>query len=113
MAQREVLINGLLCQQDTTGILISGATFQNKDLLKQNGAVWNPEKKMWVFSPGTDISFLRPKPKPKSTQIPLKKVYRTWICAKKKATIDPFDIQGPMIWVCECHGSWKSDYAGT
>jgi hypothetical protein len=112
MAHKERLINGLLCEYELEGIFISGNTFANKELLKQHGAAWVPEKKVWSFPLGTDISFLR-LPPPPPPRPPVQKVHRTWICAKKKSTLDPDNPQGPLLWVCECHGTWKSDYDGT
>ena len=103
----ETLNFGLFLQKTSEGLEISGKTFYSKEALKALGGVWQSDKKVWVLPLTTDVASLRlPQPK-------LKKVFRTWICANKKATFDPFNPQGPLIWVCDCCGTWKSDYDGT
>jgi hypothetical protein len=40
------------------GVLVTGKTFDVKDILKAKGAVWNPSKSAWFF-PKTDVDTLR------------------------------------------------------
>jgi hypothetical protein len=103
---------GLFATPGTEGIEISGQTFAAKFTLKQMGAKWNAGTKTWVFPTGTDLSSLQ-LPPPPPPQKKLKKVFRTWVCGKKEARLDPYNPQGPMIWVCDCCGTYKSDYDGT
>jgi hypothetical protein len=105
------LAYGLVATPTDQGLEISGQTFQSKDRLKEMGAKWNAQKKLWVLPSGTDLSGLALPPRP--PQPKLQKVFRTYICGYKKAQLDPRDPQGPMIWVCDCCGTYKSDYSGT
>ena len=40
------------------GVLVTGKTFDVKDILKAKGAVWNPAKSAWFF-PKTDVDTIR------------------------------------------------------
>lgn len=106
---------GLVATTTDEGIEISGKTYFVKDRLKEMGARWEAQKKVWVVPHGTDLSEFAPPPPPppRPPQAKLQKVFRSYICAKKKAHIDPRNPQGPMIWVCDCCGTYKSDYDGT
>lgn len=107
--QMEPLNFGLFLLKTPEALEISGKTFFSKESLKALGGTWDGQKRVWVLPLEANLQSLRlPPPKPQ-----LKKVFRAWICAKKRATLDPYDPQGPMLWVCDCCGAWKSDYAGT
>lgn len=115
MTSSETLRYGLLLFKQSDCFEIKGQTYDNRDLLKSLGAKWNPERKAWILPLTTDLSSLKlPPPPPRQTPVrKLKKVFRTWICDKKQAQLDPYNPQGPMIWVCSCCGTYKSDYDGT
>lgn len=100
---------GLFASTTPEGIEISGKTFDNRERLKLLGAKWNKETKVWVLPLTTDLHSLEQVAHVK----PRQKVFRTWVCGNKTAKIDPRDPHGPMIWVCSCCGTYKSDYDGT
>lgn len=114
----ETLAKGLFMKQTPEGLEISGKTYDNRDLLKSLGGKWNAEKKVWVLPLTANVELLRqppppPAPAPVPRPVPRQKVFRTWICGNKKAKLDPYNPQGPMIWVCSCCPTYKSDYDGT
>jgi hypothetical protein len=106
---------GLTALQTQEGIEISGRTYDSREKLKTLGGKWNAEKKAWILPPDADLSSLRrPPPAPRAAATPrMQRVFRTWICGKKVAKINPENPQGPMIWVCSCCPTYKSDYDGT
>ena len=104
------LINGLLATEKVSQFYISGNTFDNKDMLKSMGAKWSADNKMWVLPAGTNITpLLAPPPPPPMRYL---KSDRKWICAKKKATFNPENIQGPLMWTCPCCPDFHSFYTG-
>lgn len=126
-----VLNYGLLATTTAESIEISGRTFDSKERLKALGAKWNAEKKAWLLPLGTDLSSLAlPPPPPLSASMRqqiadyhLELSYRRFggvtrsrhgrCCAAAKTKLDDFNPQGPMWYVCEKHGNYKSDYDGT
>lgn len=109
---------GLIATQAPEGIEISGRTYDSREKLKSLGGTWNTTKKVWILPSDADLSSLRrPPPAPAAAPVerrqPLQRVFRTWICGKKVAKINPDNPQGPMIWVCSCCPTYKSDYDGT
>ena len=107
MASMKPLAFGLFATTTSEGIEISGKTFDNKERLRALGATWNKETKVWVLPLTADLHSLEQTVKPKQ------KVCRTWICGNKTARLDPRNPHGPMIWVCSCCGTYRSDYDGT
>jgi len=106
---------GLTALQTPEGLEITGRTYDSRDKLKALGGKWNAEKKAWILPPDADLSSLQPPPPaPRTAPLPrMQKVFRTWVCGKKVAKINPGNPQGPMIWVCSCCPTYKSDYDGT
>ena len=100
----ESLAYGLSAMNTPEGVEIGGNTYPNRHRLKALGGVWQKEKKVWLLPVSADLTSLQPR---------RQKVFRTWICGKKVAKIDPWNPQGPMIWVCSCCPTYKSDYDGT
>ena len=132
MSAKEQLRNGLYAETSAEGTLISGKTFENKEMLKQMKAVWIPEVKMWRLPPGTDLQPLRlqvpaahvalsqtrtsvPQPVPRTRQVNLyaNRPRRYGACCSKcKTRFDEDRPDGPLWYVCPDHGTWKSDYTG-
>jgi hypothetical protein len=121
---------GLLATTTTESIEITGYTFDSKERLKALGAKWNAEKKAWLLPLGTDLSSLAlPPPKPISESMrqqmadySISDAYLRRVrgrsrhgrcCVEAKTKLDDFNPQGPMWYVCEKHGNYKSDYDGT
>jgi hypothetical protein len=121
---------GLLATTTTESIEITGYTFDSKERLKALGAKWNAEKKAWALPLGTDLSSLAlPPPKPISESMrqqmadySISDAYLRRVrgrsrhgrcCSEAKTKLDDFNPQGPMWYVCEKHGNYKSDYDGT
>ena len=119
MASAEYLLNGLIAETSGEAIWISGATYDNRELLKSLGATWVPAEKKWRLPVGTDLSSLRPPPRPRVIYEPNLWVYdrvrdrrNRECCSQCKRRFDDENPQGPMWFVCPVHGKWKSDYTG-
>ncbi len=114
MPEVERLGNGLTLKRRPDVLEISGWTYEHRERLKALGGKWQPDQKVWLLPIGADLTEFKPVPVPRQPKpVPtLQKVFRTWICIKKKAQLDPTNPQGPMLWVCPCHGTWRSDYTG-
>lgn len=121
---------GLLAKTTSECIEITGRTFDSKERLKALGAKWNAEKKVWVLPLGSDLSSLElPPPAPLSTSMrqqiadyTISDAYLRRVrgrsrhgrcCTEAETKLDDFNPQGPMWYVCQKHGNYKSDYDGT
>lgn len=118
---------GLLATTTAESIEITGRTFDSKDRLKALGAKWNAEKKAWLLPLGSDLSSLEVPPLSASMRqqiadYTISDAYLRRVrgrsrhgrcCAEAKTKFDDFNPQGPMWYVCEKHGNYKSDYDGT
>lgn len=86
----EQLKHSLKAERTDEGIVITGRTFDSKDLLKGMGARWNPERKAWVLPVDTDLSDLRlppPEKKPRVKKEPVEQPKPWWFCGCPGARI--------------------------
>ena len=118
---------GLVAKTTPDSIEITGRTFDSKDRLKALGAKWNAEKKAWVLSRDADLSSLELPPvsasmRQQMADYSISDSYLRRVigrsrhgrcCSEAKTKLDDFNPQGPMWYVCEKHGNYKSDYDGT
>jgi hypothetical protein len=84
------LKHSLKAETTDEGIVITGRTFDAKEMLKQMGARWNPEKKAWVLPVGTDLTDLilpPPEKKPRVKREPKQPPPKPW-------------------WFCGCEGAY-------
>lgn len=121
----ETLAFGLNAKTTPEGIEISGKTFDNKERLKLLGAKWNGEKKVWVLPLDSDLSSLKVPPISASMrqQIADYAISDAYLrrgrsrhgrcCSAATTKFDDYNPQGPLWYVCETHGTYKSDYDGT
>jgi hypothetical protein len=95
-------------------ILISGKTFDSKDLLKSLGGVWVPDLKKWKLPLTADLSSLQPQvkvpPRPPPRTDFLGKPMVRRCCQNCKVMYDKKRPDGPLWFVCPTHGTWQSDY---
>jgi hypothetical protein len=130
--RRETLINGLVAEFYPDGILISGRTFDSKDVLKALGGVWSPPLKKWKLPLTADLSSLTPQiPSQSQPQNQPQRQIRVnqyepnmWVydrmrdrgrrqcCSQCKTEFDKVRPDGPLWFVCPQHGKWQSDYTG-
>lgn len=130
MTTYEYLIGGLVAEKTHEGISIRGNTYQHRELLKSLGAKWTPSEKAWKLPAGTDLSSLTPPPPPplsasmrqqiadymisdRYLRLGVRRSRHGRCCSEAKTKLDDFNPQGPMWYVCEKHGNYKSDYDGT
>ena len=72
------------------GIVITGRTFDAKEILKGMGARWNAEMKAWVLPPDTDLTDLKlppPEKKPRVKKEPVEQPKPWWFCGCPGARI--------------------------
>jgi len=112
MTTYEYLLYGLRAEITLEHILITGSTYNNRDLLKSLGAKWSPDKKAWALPYGTDLSSLRPPPRPQYLPLPARCRYGGRCCSQAVASFDKENPQGPLWYKCPVHGTWKSCYTG-
>lgn len=128
--RRENLINGLVAEFYPDGVLISGRTFDSKDVLKALGGVWSPPLKKWKLPLNADLSSLTPQipsqPQPQPQPQPRVMQYEPniWVydrvrdrrrrqcCSQCKTELDKYRPDGPLWYICPVHGKWQSDYTG-
>ena len=117
MANQEKLAYGLVLTRLPESLMISGNTFNWRQALKDLGGTWNSDQKVWSLPLNADLSaFIPPKPVARIKVAPTTQYLRSdriWVCVKKQARLDPRNPQGPLIWTCECCGTFKSSYDGT
>ena len=122
------LYSGLKATQAEDAILLSGKTFDYKDLIKSiPGAKWDAQQKLWRLPLGSELSPLVPPPPSAAMRQAMADYYisdsylrrvcgRTrhgQCCSEATTKLDDFNPQGPMWYVCTKHGNYKSDYDGT
>lgn len=125
------LYSGLKATQAEDVILLSGKTFDYKDLIKSiPGAKWDAQNKLWRLPLGSDLSPLVPPPPPPPSAAMRQAIadyyisdaYLRRVCGRNKngrccseatTRLDDFNPQGPMWYVCAKHGEHKSSYDGT
>lgn len=74
MANEEINY-GLFAETTSEGIVLSGKTFDLKDIIKQMGGKWQPASKTWLLAPETDLAPLRP-------------ILLPWVCCVKAHSLD-------------------------
>lgn len=117
MTTKEYLLYGLVATT-TTGlddILITGNTYNCREVLKSLGAKWSPEQKAWKLPSGTDLSALRPPPpppQPRFQPLPSRAIRGGRCCSRASAKLDDENPQGPLWYICPVHGTYKSCYTG-
>lgn len=123
---------GLTMHKTDEGFEISGQTFHSRDKLKALGGKWNAEKKVWILPLTADLSSLVAvqQPAPPISEAMRQQMADYYIsdaylrrvigrsrhgrcCSAAKTEFDEYNPQGPMWYVCDKHGRYKSDYDGT
>ena len=90
----EQLKHSLKAERTEDGIIITGRTFDAKEMLKGMGARWHPERKAWVLPPDTDLTDLKlppPEKKPRVKKEPPPKPW--WFCGCPGAKILSMKLQ--------------------
>ena len=119
----ETLAFGLFLKRTSEGLEITGKTYDSKERLREMGAKWSAEKRLWMLPLEADISslaYVAPPPRKRMPRAPrpeptTRYLYsdRVYICAKKVPRCNDANPQGPMMYVCDCHPTFYSSYDGT
>lgn len=102
-------MSGLLLSKQADGAtVVTGRTYDYKELLKAAGGRWDSAARAWTLPASADLS-----PFAALQQRTVRRSYSGRCCSAAVPTFDDENPQGPMIYRCAEHGSHKSSYCGT